>query len=381
MVAQKDRERRKLNSVTLAMAATKTRISSFSRNIPAVSALQLPGIKCGPNGTFFVSSGIPDLDKILGGGFPLGSLVMIMEDAEAPHHMLLLRNFMSQGLVQNQPLLYASPATDPRGFLGTLPCPSSSKDDKSRNHDTEQEKGLRIAWQYKKYFSENQKNIDDHKDSNQEFCNDFDLRKPLEKHFYSGQRVDCVSIKDSPNLATLHDRCATFLAQFPRNDGSFSCMGRIAIQSLCAPQCELSKMDWDMLSFIRSLKSMLRSANAVAIITFPSSLLSPSFCKRWQHMADVLLSVKAIPDEDKELGKLLTGYQDMVGFLNVHKIARINTQVPMILEATTFSIKLHKRRFLVLECLNQAPIDGSSGTSYGTSGGCSGSSRSGALDF
>jgi len=50
-----------------------------------------------------------------------------------------------------------------------------------------------------------------------------------------------------------------------------------------------------MLSFIRSLKSMLRSANAVAIITFPSSLLSPSFCKRWQHMADVLLSVKAIP--------------------------------------------------------------------------------------
>ncbi|KAJ6720569.1 PAX6 NEIGHBOR PROTEIN PAXNEB [Salix viminalis] len=360
------------------MAATKTRISSFSRNISAVSAPQLPGIKCGPNGTFFVSSGIPDLDKILGGGFALGSLVMIMEDAEAPHHMLLLRNFMSQGLVQNQPLLYASPAKDPRGFLGTLPCPSSSKDEKSRNHDTEQEKGLRIAWQYKKYFSEN---IDDHKDSKQEFCNDFDLRKPLERHFYSGQRVDCVSIKDSPNPATLHDRCATFLAQFPRNDGSFSCMGRIAIQSLCAPQCELSNMDWDILSFIRSLKSMLRSANAVSIITFPPSLLSPSFCKRWQHMADVLLSVKAIPDEDKELGKLLTGYQDMVGFLNVHKIARINTQVPMILEATTFSIKLQKRRFIVLECLNQAPIDGSSGTSYGTSGGCSGSSKSGALDF
>ena len=74
----------------------------------------------------------------MGGGFALGSLVMIMEDAEAPHHMLLLRNFMSQGLVQNQPLLYASPAKDPRGFLGTLPSPSSSKDEKSRNHDTEQ---------------------------------------------------------------------------------------------------------------------------------------------------------------------------------------------------------------------------------------------------
>ena len=63
---------------------------------------------------------------------------MVMEDAEAPHHMLLLRNFMSQGLVQNQPLLYSSPSKDPRGFLGTLPGPSLSKDDKLRKHDPEQ---------------------------------------------------------------------------------------------------------------------------------------------------------------------------------------------------------------------------------------------------
>lgn len=63
---------------------------------------------------------------------------MVMEDPEAPHHMLLLRNFMSQGLVHHQPLIYASPAKDPRGFLGTLPNLMASKDDKSRVHDTEQ---------------------------------------------------------------------------------------------------------------------------------------------------------------------------------------------------------------------------------------------------
>lgn len=63
---------------------------------------------------------------------------MVMEDAEAPHHMLLLRNFMSQGLVHNQPLLYASPSKDPRAFLGTLPSPGSSKDDKSSNRESDQ---------------------------------------------------------------------------------------------------------------------------------------------------------------------------------------------------------------------------------------------------
>ncbi|XP_065872916.1 elongator complex protein 4 [Euphorbia lathyris] len=361
------------------MAATKPRASSFTRNISSVASPQTPGIKCGPNGTFFISSGISDLDKILGGGLPLGSLVMLMEDAEAPHHMLLLRNFMSQGLVQNQPLLYASPSKDPRGFLGTLPSPSSPKDEKLRKQDTEQEKALRIAWQYKKYFGENQQSFDSYKDNKQEFCNDFDLRKPLERQFFSGQRVDCVGLKDSPSLGTMRDSCTTFLAQFPRNEGRISSIGRIAVQSLCAPQCEYSNMEWGVLSFISSLKSMLRSANAVAIITFPPSLLSEPFCKRLQHMADILLSVKAIPDDDKELAKLLTGYQDMVGFLNIHKVVRINTQVPVILEATTYSIKLHKRRFLVLECLNQAPIDGSSGSSYGTSGSCS--SKNVTLDF
>lgn len=45
---------------------------------------------------------------------------------------------MSQGLVHNQPLLYASPSKDPRAFLGTLPGPSTIKDDKPRVSDPEQ---------------------------------------------------------------------------------------------------------------------------------------------------------------------------------------------------------------------------------------------------
>lgn len=363
------------------MATTKARTSSFSRNISAAPASSVPGLKYGPNGTIFISSGIRDLDKILGGGFPLGSLVMVMEDPEAPHHMLLLRNFMSQGLIHNQPLLYASPSKDPRAFLGTLPSPVSSRDDKSRNVDAEQEKGLRIAWQYKKYFGDHQPNLDGQRDGKLEFCNDFNLRKPLEKHLLTGKHVDCISLQDCSSLITFRDRCSTFLAQLPRYDGNITCAGRIAIQSFCAPQCEYFDMEWDMLSSIRSLKSMVRSSNAVAFITFPASLVSPSFSKRWQHLADTLLSVKAIPDEDKELASLLTGYQDMVGLLSVHKVARLNTQVPVIPEATTYSIKLQKRRSLVLECLNQAPVDGSSGSSYGTSGSCSGSSKTGSLDF
>ncbi|CAI8606719.1 unnamed protein product [Vicia faba] len=361
------------------MAATRSGVSSFSRSV-STGTSRNPGVKHGPNGTTFISSGIPDLDKILGGGYSLGSLVMIMEDAEAPHHMLLLRNFMSQGLLHKQPLLYATSAsTDPKGFLGTLPAPASPKEDKTRHLTNE--KDLRIAWQYKKYFGDPQLSINSNYGAHHDYCNDFDLRKPLERHFYSGKNADCVSIQDSPNLTSLQDQCAGFLSQFSRNEANISSAGRIAIQSFCSPQCKYANMEWHMLSFIRSLKAMTRSSNAVVVVTFPPSLLSPSCSKRLQHMADTLLSVRAIPDEDKEMARLLTGYQDMVGLLNVHKVARLNTQVPVILEATTFSIKLQKRRYLVLECLNQAPVDGSSGSSYNTSGSCSGSTKAGSLDF
>ena len=58
---------------------------------------------------------------------------------------------------------------------------------------------------------------------------------------------------------------------------------------------DLHFQNWDMIQFIRSLKAMVRSSNSVAVITFPSTVLSNSFCRRWQHLADTLLSIKEIP--------------------------------------------------------------------------------------
>ncbi|GJM97896.1 hypothetical protein PR202_ga14857 [Eleusine coracana subsp. coracana] len=237
--------------------------SSFSRATanPSASSSGAAGVKLGLNGAAFVSSGIPDLDR---------------------------------------------PMKEPRLFLGTLPAPvSSSKEDRRHramgvggsSDGRPSDEGLRIAWQYRKYFGDEKTSHAEPRDNKQEFSNDFDLRKPLEKNILNGQHVEC---------------------------------------------------DWEMVSFIRSLKAMVRSSNAVAVITFPNTVLSDSFY------------------EDKDLAKLLTGYQDMV---------------PVILEASTLSLKLRKRRSLVLERLNQAPVDGSSGPSNAASGSCSSSSQGSQLDF
>uniref|UniRef100_A0A0E0ACB9 Elongator complex protein 4 n=1 Tax=Oryza glumipatula TaxID=40148 RepID=A0A0E0ACB9_9ORYZ len=353
--------------------------SSFSRAAAphVASSSTAAGVKLGPNGAAFVSSGIPDLDRILGGGFLIGSVVMIMEDSDAPHHLLLLRSFMAQGVVHKQPLLFAGPMKEPRLFLGTLPAVASSKEDGRQrgmgagtsSDGRTSDEALRIAWQYKKYFGEEKTSHAEHRDNKQEFSNDFDLRKPLERHLLNAQNIE--SLKKETLLVSsrtvVPHSCPNFrekMVEMRMLDGLL-----------------YNHYDWDMVSFIRSLKAMVRASNAVAVITCPNTVLSSSFCKRWQHLADTLLSIKAIPDEDKGLAKLLTGYQDMVGFLHVHKVAQTNSQVPVILEASTFSLKLRKRRSLVLERLNQAPVDGSGGPSLDASGSCSSSSQGSQLDF
>lgn len=79
--------------------------------------------------------------QILGGGIPVGSLVMIVEDNEAPHHMLLLRYFMAQGLVHSQPLFFASPLQSPTAFLGTLPAIATVRESKSRSMGSKDSSG------------------------------------------------------------------------------------------------------------------------------------------------------------------------------------------------------------------------------------------------
>ena len=71
----------------------------------------------------------------------MGGILMIMEDTEAPHHMLLLRYFMAQGLVHSQPLFFASPLPSPQAFLGTLPAIATVRESKSRSNEAKDKSG------------------------------------------------------------------------------------------------------------------------------------------------------------------------------------------------------------------------------------------------
>ena len=49
------------------------------------------------HGQTLLSSGHGDLDRLLGGGLPLGTLLLVLEDGWSTHHTTLLRYFLGEG--------------------------------------------------------------------------------------------------------------------------------------------------------------------------------------------------------------------------------------------------------------------------------------------
>lgn len=351
-------------------ASSFTRKSSSPVNSSATASS--PFVRPGPHATSLVSSGFSDLDKILGGGYPVGSLVMIMEDVNSPHHLLLMRYFMAQGLVHCQPLLFGSPLSSPESFLGTLPGLSKANEslgDGSLSQSSEGE-GLRMAWQYRK-FLDAQQALEDRRLQQQkllyqssgvkhEYCSTFDVKKQVEKALLTSGHVDCINLQTGTTVTQLQEKCQSFCAKLSRSEQQ---IGRIALQSLNSPQGSYFNKDWELLGFLLSLKGLLRTSNAVAFVTFPVALLASSFAVRWQHMADILLSVESVTEDDKEMAAMLTDYHDIIGFVRILKLPCINTQVPSIPESSVYALKFARRRTLSLERLNQAPVDASVGAS------------------
>jgi hypothetical protein len=75
------------------------RIYTFNGMILYVDAV---GMRPGPHGVPVVSCGHADLDKMYGGGIPLGTLNLVSEDGWTSHHRYILQYFVSEGLEAGQ---------------------------------------------------------------------------------------------------------------------------------------------------------------------------------------------------------------------------------------------------------------------------------------
>ncbi len=144
------------------------------------------GTKAGLQGETLISTGLADFDNLIGGGIPLGSLVLILEDAWTPHGSTLLRYFVAEGAACGHTTHWAAASRPLPSALPQIAKPRSRSSRKVRHfeeqinphthsysacntpntvlhaQDNEKEASeqespqLRIAWQYRRYIQRQQ---------------------------------------------------------------------------------------------------------------------------------------------------------------------------------------------------------------------------------
>uniref|UniRef100_A0A8D0GGN9 Elongator complex protein 4 n=1 Tax=Sphenodon punctatus TaxID=8508 RepID=A0A8D0GGN9_SPHPU len=107
------------------------------------------------HGQLLISSGLPSLDCVLGGGLAVGTLLLIEEDKYNIYSNLLFKYFLAEGIVCGHKLFIASAKEDPADILKELPSPLFDDSKKELNEDAtaikckqESQEFMKIACRY-----------------------------------------------------------------------------------------------------------------------------------------------------------------------------------------------------------------------------------------
>ena len=135
------------------------------------AAAAVPGSKPGPAGTRLISTGLADLDLLLGKGLPLGSLLLLLEAEGCSQPLTLLQYFLAEGVASGQDALWLgpdapgelglprlaadqrAPKASPAGAAGVVLWCSSETALLQAAKPGKAASGLRIAWQYRDYLA------------------------------------------------------------------------------------------------------------------------------------------------------------------------------------------------------------------------------------
>ncbi|KZS20988.1 Elongator complex protein 4 [Daphnia magna] len=363
--------------------AANIKISSFQKRIkpsnPNILGTKISAV----NSTLNVSFGVTSLDQIIDGGLPLGSLCVVEEDIYGSYAKIITKYFLAEGAMQKNFLLSASLNENPWDLLNNLPSPVTEPRETNIIENREE---LKIAWRYENLTLE---------DNNQRLGNAFDLSIPYAMPETQKANLVVWGETVTPNLqrgtGTLkNSNCLSLLMaieeaikKWELDSGTSPNLIRIVVSSFGSPFWQFdenqSSLSTDFTATLLLLKSIVRSTNAVALVTIPHQLLNQSLVSRGRHLADVVIQLKSLR-EDPHLRDLM----DIHGILELKKVANLTSLKPILGQdgTTTYGFKATKRKFKI-EKLHLPPAidDDKSSPDHSSSLGCSSAASKTNLDF
>lgn len=300
----------------------KKKVSSSVATPQTTVAPRLPsGTRLNSTGTLLLTStGLPSLDNFIGGGLPIGSLLLLYEDPTGNLSDSIVRCFLSEGIYNKQDLCVISMRNDP---CENLPV----KEETISIEQTEQEK-MKIAWRY-----ENLSQLE----TTSHFHYDLQSSKSIASEFLDHITIHRLNWNDYENSQSklsfrfyLLDRIRKLIGENYSSQQTEKRIVRLALPSFSSSlfDTENSNHFDEMFSFLYHLRVLLRTSLATCVITLNER------SKSLENLADLVVNLKL---SDVHHG-------DYVGFCQLIKLPRLNTIQAFVPDTWDIGIKLIKHR-------------------------------------
>ncbi|XP_069824488.1 elongator complex protein 4 isoform X2 [Dendropsophus ebraccatus] len=330
------------------------------------------------NGQLLVSTGVPSLDHILGGGLAVGTLLLIEEDTYSTYSNLLLKYFLGEGIINGHEVFLASASDIPQKIFKDLPAPLTDeipaqnvKPDVTEG-PTSTEDTMKIAWRY-----QNLPKLESVSLSSARFGHYYDISKTISPDMLQSAKMHSFYLPDVIPPDGLFDPSSEMSRDYRQLlnsiqrvihqggfDGSNPQKGqknilRLGVQSLgsvlwgddiCTH--ERPHNVHSLTRFLYALRGLLRSSLSVCVITVPSHLIqNKAIIARVKNLSDTVVGLESFIGSERESNPL---YKDYHGLFLVHKIPRLNSLISDVSDTKDLAFKL-KRKMFSIERLHLPP--------------------------
>nr|XP_026491385.1 elongator complex protein 4 [Vanessa tameamea] len=335
-------------------------MTSFHKKSLSLSSINGTKLK---NNLPYISSGIPSLDFIIGGGLPVGGIFLVEEDVLGSYSRVLTKYFLAEGVVCKHDLFIASADENTEEIVKELPQVCTVPSDEKVNELSSSE--MKIAWRY-----EGLGQVESSFGSNANFGHNFDLSRHIGIDTINNCNIThCRLEQNENNLNSFkNDLYYTLLIKIKEGlikeeyniNSKNKNILRVCIQSLGSPVWMAMDCDHDtnitygqdLLKFVYCLRVLLRSTNAVAFITVPSHLFDDDrIMKRLLYSVDNAVRIESFAGSSKETNPV---YNEYHGLFHITKLSAVHSLIPFIPPSLDLAFKLRRKKF-VIEKLHLPP--------------------------
>ncbi|XP_008177302.1 elongator complex protein 4 isoform X4 [Malaclemys terrapin pileata] len=285
--------------------------TSFQRKVPASSRLAAiagtrPSVR---HGQLLLSSGLPSLDCVLGGGLAVGTLLLIEEDKYGIYSNLLFKYFLAEGIVCGHNLFVASAKEDPADILKELPAPlfddvhKNQVDEKETAIKSKQEsqESMKIAWRY-----QNLPKMEVSPAASARFGHYYDVSKTVSPELLKSIKWHRFFL---PEEMSLHPEIKT-----------------------CNMTCGYTRL-------LQSIQRIIYQEGFDG--SYPQN---KAIMERVTNLSDTVVGLESFIGSERETNPL---YKDYQGLIHVHQIPRLNSLICDVSGTKDLAFRLKRKQFTI----------------------------------